>query len=127
MAEILAPLLGFKLATPGAQQVDGAIDVRGRNHAQQAFAALKDCGTYATIVPEWRKPGGILTAARGITPVTVQNPANQQVLLPLADWLARGILDPGIEEIMPLDRIAKAHRRSEAPGHSGKFVLDQIC
>ncbi|KIC35727.1 zinc-binding dehydrogenase [Leisingera sp. ANG-M7] len=127
MAAAIAPLLGFELAAPGAQQVDGAIDVRGRDHAHQAFAAVKNGVAYATIVPEWWKPGGVFTAARGITPVTVQNPANQQVLLPLADWLARGVLDPGIEQIMPLDRIAEAHRRLEAPGHSGKFVLDNIC
>ncbi|UWQ80258.1 NADP-dependent oxidoreductase [Leisingera sp. S132] len=126
MAATIAPLLGFELAAPGAQQVDGAIDVRGRDHAQQAFAAIRDGGAYATIVPEWWKPGGVFTAARGISPVTIQNPANQQVLLPLADWLVQGVLEPGIEEIMPLDQIAEAHRRLDTPGHTGKFVLDHI-
>ncbi|KIC27114.1 NADP-dependent oxidoreductase [Leisingera sp. ANG-M6] len=127
MAAAIAPLLGFELAASDAQDVDGAIDVRGGEHAHQAFAAVKDSGAYATIVPEWWKPGGVFTAARGITPVTVQNPANQQVLLPLSDWLAQGVLDPGIEEIMPLHRIAEAHRRLEAPGRTGKFVLDHTC
>lgn len=124
MAATFAPLLGFELAPPDARNVDGAIDVRGREHAQQAFAAVKDGGAYATIVPEWWKPGGVFTASRGITPVTVQNPANQEVLLPLADWLAQGVLTPEIEDILPLDRIAEAHRRLETPGHTGKFVLD---
>ncbi|MFW8635459.1 NADP-dependent oxidoreductase [Cribrihabitans pelagius] len=127
IAATIAPLLGFELAAPDAEQVDGAIDVRGRGHARRAFAAVKDGGAYATIVPEWWKPGGVFTASRGITPVTVQNPANQQVLLPLADWLARGALAPEIEDILPLDRIAEAHRRLETPGHTGKFVLDHTC
>jgi len=124
MAAAMAPLLGFELATPDAQNVDGAIDVRGRAHAQRVFAAVKDGGAYATIVPEWWKPGGVFTASRGITPVTVQNPANQEVLAPLADWLAQGVLTPEIEDILPLDRIAETHRRLEAPGHTGKFVMD---
>ncbi|MFY2824551.1 NADP-dependent oxidoreductase [Ruegeria sp. MALMAid1280] len=127
MAAAIAPLLGLKLAAQEARNVDGAIDVRGREHGQQAFAAVKDGGAYATIVPEWWKPGGVFTAARGITPVTVQNPANQQVLLPLADWLAQGVLAVAIEDILPLYRIAEAHRRLEAPGHTGKFVLDHTC
>ncbi|WP_417713825.1 NADP-dependent oxidoreductase [Pseudophaeobacter arcticus] len=124
MATAIAPLLGLELAAPDAQNADGAIDVRGRAHAQQAFAAVKDGGAYATIVPEWWKPGGVFTAARGITPVTVQNPANQEVLVPLAGWLAQGVLIPEIGDILPLDRITEAHRRLETPGYSGKFVLD---
>lgn len=124
MAAAIAPLLGFELAAPDARQVDGAIDVRGRRHAQQAFAAVKDGGAYATIVPEWWKPGGVFTESRGITPVTVENPANQEVLLPLAGWLAEGVLMPEIEDILPLDQIAEAHRRLGTPGHTGKFVLD---
>ncbi|KII11397.1 NADP-dependent oxidoreductase [Phaeobacter sp. S60] len=124
MAAKIAPLLGFELADPDTQGVDGAIDVRGREHAQRAFAGVKDGGAYVTVVPEWWKPGGVFTPARGITPVTVQNPANRDVLAPLADWLAQGDLLPDIEEILPLDQISEAHRRLEAPGHTGKLVLD---
>ncbi|WP_037254119.1 NADP-dependent oxidoreductase [Roseobacter sp. SK209-2-6] len=127
MAATLAPLLGFELAAPDARDVDGAIDVRGREHAQKAFSAVKDGGAYATIVPEWWKPGGVFAPARGITPVTVQNPANQQVLQPLADWLAQGVLTPKIEAILPLEKIAEAHRRLDTPGHTGKFVLDHAA
>lgn len=126
MAAIIAPLLGFVVPAPDARQVDGAIDVRGREHARQAFAAVRDGGAYATIVPEWWKPGGVFTEARGITPVTVQNPANQEVLQPLADWLAQGVLMPEIEDRLPLERIAEAHQRLDAPGLTGKFVLDHI-
>ncbi|ATG36753.1 putative alcohol dehydrogenase [Phaeobacter piscinae] len=124
MAAKIAPLLGFELADPDTQGVDGAVDVRGREHAQKAFAAVKDGGAYVTVVPEWWKPGGVFTPARGITPVTVQNPANRDVLAPLADWLAQGDLLPDIEEILPLDQISEAHRRLEAPGHTGKLVMD---
>ncbi|AUQ48787.1 putative alcohol dehydrogenase [Phaeobacter inhibens] len=124
IAAKIAPLLGFELAPPDALGVDGAIDVRGCQHAQKAFAAVKDGGAYVTIVPEWWKPGGVFTSARGITPVTVQNPANQDLLAPLADWLAQGDLIPEVEEILPLDQISEAHRRLETPGLTGKLVLD---
>ncbi|WP_044008698.1 NADP-dependent oxidoreductase [Leisingera methylohalidivorans] len=127
MAAAIAPLLGFELTAPDARDVDGAIDVRGREHAQRAFAAVTDGGAYATIVPEWWKPGGVFTAARGITPVTVQNPADQEVLVPLAGWLAQGALAPEIEDILPLDQIAEAHHRLDTPGLTGKFVLDHAC
>ena len=127
MAARMAPLWGYGLAGSEESNLDGAIDVRGHEHAHRAFAAVKEGGAYATIVPEWWKPGGVFTASRGITPVTVQNPANQDVLLPLAAWLAQGALTPKIEDILPLDQIADAHRRLEAPGRTGKFVLDHMA
>lgn len=124
MATVFAPLLGFELASPDARNVDGAIDVRGKEHAQKAFAAVKDGGSYATIVPEWWKPGGVFTTSRGITPVDVQNPANRDVLLPLADWLANGALVPEIEDILPLEQVSEALVRLEAPEHTRKIILD---
>ncbi|WP_291729762.1 zinc-binding dehydrogenase [Leisingera sp. F5] len=45
----------------------------------------------------------------------------------LADWLAQGVLMPEVQDILPLNQIAEAHRRLEAPGHTGKFVLDHAC
>lgn len=126
MATAIAPLLGYVLAKPDDLNVDGAIDVRGNKHAQKAFGAVNDGGAYATIVPEWWKLDGVFTPSRGITPVTVQNPANREVLEPLATWLAQGALRVEIEDILPLDQIAEAHRKLEAPGHTRKIVLDHI-
>lgn len=127
MAAAIAPLLGFVLADANEINIDGAVDVRGNEHAQKAFAAVKDGGAYVTIVPEWWKPDGVFTAARGITPVDVENPANREVLEPLAAWLAQGALMPQIGDILPLDQIAEAHQRLEAPGRTQKIVLDHIC
>ncbi|MEP3345873.1 MAG: NADP-dependent oxidoreductase [Litoreibacter sp.] len=123
MAATIAPLLGLRLAEQDETDVDGAVDVRGNEHAQRAFVAVRDGGVYATIVPDWWKPNGVFTASRGITPLIVQNPANQDVLAPLAEWLEQGILKQDIEDILPLDQIADAHRRMEAPGRTGKLVL----
>ena len=126
VATTLVPLLGLTLATPTDVNVDGALDVRGNEHAHQAFAAVKDGGAYVTIVPEWWKPAGVFTAARGITPVTVANPANREVLEPLAAWMEQGALKPHIAEILSLDQIAEAHRTLETPEHIGKIVLSHV-
>lgn len=52
--------------------VDGAIDLVGSDFAHQTLSAVKDEGTYATVLPEWWKPGGPYTEDRAIKPIVVK-------------------------------------------------------
>lgn len=121
----IARLLGFEVvhtAIPGG--LDGAVDVRGSEAAHAAFAAVRDDGAYATVIPEWWRPGGVYAPARGITPVVVENAPTRADLARLADWLTDGRIAPEIEALLPLGNGAEAHRRLEAPGITRKLVLD---
>ena len=53
-------------------------------------------------------------------------PANREVLEPLAAWMEQGALKPHIAEILSLDQIAEAHRTLETPEHIGKIVLSHV-
>lgn len=124
----IARLLGLDIATEeDAAEVDGAIDVRGGEFAHAAFAAVRDGGAYATVIPEWWKPGGVYAEARGIRPIVVENTPTRRDLARLAAWLAEGRLSPVIEAVLPLAAGAEAHRRLEAPGLTRKLVLDHAA
>lgn len=120
----IARALGLKVVDAlGPASVDGAIDVVGADAAQRTFAAVSDGGRYATTIPEWWKPGGPYTEARGIMPAVVENKPTRALLDRLAAWLADGTIAPVIEAVLPLERGAEAHARMEAPGLTRKFVL----
>ena len=121
----IAGILGLRVVeAPENGGVDGAIDVRGGEPARATFEFVKDGGAYATVIPEWWKPGGVYVAARGIVPVVVENAPTRRALERLAQWLADGQLVPDIEEVLPLARGSEAHRWLEAPGLTRKIVLD---
>lgn len=124
----IARLLGLVVVEnpePGA--VDGAIDARGGAATISTFASVRDGGSYATVIPEWWKPGGVYAPARGIEPLVVENAPNRTDLKRLADWLASGGIAPTIEAVLPLADGGEAHRRLEMPGLSGEFVLDHAA
>lgn len=120
----IAEALGFRVTQSPEDKVDGAVDVVGGARAQESFAAVREGGAYATVIPEWWKPGGVYAAARGILPVVVENAPTRIDLQRLAAWLAEGTIAPEIEAVLPLAEGAEAHRRIEAPGLTRKFVLD---
>lgn len=121
----IATILGLEVVDePGVTGVDGAVDVRGGAAAQATFAAVRDGGAYATVIPEWWKPGGVYTETRRIKPAVIENAPTRGDLARLAAWLAEGRIAPEIEAVLSLADGAEAHRRLEAPGRSGKFVLD---
>ncbi|KAE9627326.1 quinone oxidoreductase family protein [Parasedimentitalea maritima] len=123
IAAAMAKALQLTLVSSPDQTVDGALDVRGRDHAIRAFNRVKDGGTYVTTVPEWWKPGGQFSPDRGITPVVLEHQINQPDLQQIAAWLAEGVVTPRIETTLPLEDIAKAHRLMERPGLTQKVVL----
>jgi NADPH:quinone reductase-like Zn-dependent oxidoreductase len=105
---------------PTAGEVDGAVDVRGAPSAWETFKTVRDGGAYATVIPEWWKPGGVYAPARGITPFA----PTRSDLARLAAWLAAGNLSPQIEVVLPLADGAVAHRRLEVPGLTRTIILD---
>ncbi len=121
----IARALGLEVIDiPSPGGVEGAIDVRGGEAAHAAFGAVRDGGAYATVIPEWWKPGGVYAPSRGIRPVVVENAPTHARLARLAAWLAEGRIAPEIEAVLPLGEGAEAHRRLEAPGLTRKLVLD---
>jgi NADPH:quinone reductase-like Zn-dependent oxidoreductase len=121
----IAKALGFVVdEAPKAREVDGAIDVRGGMSAWETFDIVRDGGAFATVIPEWWKPGGVYAPARGITPLVVENAPTRSDLARLAAWLAAGDLSPQIEAVLPLAQGAEAHRRLEAPGLTHKIILE---
>lgn len=123
----IARALGLDLVGGSAGSADGAIDVAGGQAAQAAFAAVRDGGAYATVIPEWWKPGGVYAPARGIVPRVIENAPTRADLARLAGWLAEGAIAPEIEAVLPLPQGAEAHRRLEAPGLTRKLVLDHAA
>ncbi|MEM7676299.1 MAG: NADP-dependent oxidoreductase [Myxococcota bacterium] len=120
----IARALGLSVVdAPEPASVDGAIDVRGEEKALAAFATVKEGGAYATTIPEWWKPGGQYDAARGITPITIENAPTKADLERIAAWLADGSLNPKIETVLPLAEGAKAHAMLAAPGLTHKVLL----
>lgn len=109
-----------------SEGVDGAIDLVGADIAHQTFSAVKDGGTYATVLPEWWKPGGPYTEARSIKPIVVENRPNKADLSKLVEWLNLGILSPRIEQTFPLHQTAEAHKLHEKPGLTRKLVIQNV-
>ncbi|MEM9798418.1 MAG: NADP-dependent oxidoreductase [Pseudomonadota bacterium] len=123
-ARQIARHLGLRVSdAPAPGTADGAIDVRGGIAAQDAFDAVADGGRYATVIPEWWKPGGPYTAARGIEPIVIENAPTHSRLEQVVAYLADGVLRPEIETTFPLEEGAKAHAMLEAPGPTGKLLL----
>jgi NADPH:quinone reductase len=96
----------------------------GGDFAHQTFGAVKDNGTYATVLPEWWKPGGPYTGDRAIKPIVVENKPNQADLSKLVEWLNLGVLSPRIERVFPLHQTVEAHRQHEKPDLIRKLVIE---
>lgn len=121
----IAGLLGLVVVDQAAQgSVDGAIDLRGGEAARHTFGTVRPGGAYATVVPEWWKPGGVYQAERGIVPIVIENSPTRRDLLRLAAWLADGSIAPRIEAVLPLTAGAKAHAMLDRPVLTRKIVLD---
>ena len=104
--------------------VDGALDLVGGTVAHETFRAVKDGGSYATVLPEWWKPGGPYAKSRNITPVVVENNPSQSDLNKLVSWLTDEVLSPRIERTFPLHMAMEAHKLHETPGLNRKVILE---
>lgn len=103
--------------------VDAALDVVGGTVALSAFAAVRNGGCYATVVPEWWIPGGQFSPQRNITPHLVLVRSNADQLEQLSQWLATGRLKPLIAKVLPLEQAAEAHRLLATGTLRGKIIL----
>lgn len=103
--------------------IDGALDLVGDRIAHKTFNAVKDGGSYVTVLPEWWKPGGPYAESRSIAPTVVENNPNRADLTKLVDWLAAGVVSPRIERIFPLHLATEAHKLQEQHGLNRKLIL----
>lgn len=104
--------------------VDAALDLTGGARAHRAFAAVRDHGRYATVIPEWWIGGGVYTPARGITPVVVENDPNPADLRAVSELAEAGTLSVDIADTFPLTAVGDAHRRLAASRVFGKIIID---
>jgi NADPH:quinone reductase len=113
--------LQVRQAVPGG--VDAALDVVGGAVARNAFAAVRDGGHYATVVPEFWVPGGQFVPQRGITPQVVSVRSNTHQLTELSRWLAAGQLITHVARVLRLEQASMAHRLLMDGRVRGKIVL----
>lgn len=110
-------------ATPVTEPVDAALDVVGGPRARQAFAAVRDGGSYVTAVPEFWVPGGQFTPARGITPQVVRAVPDGERLMMLSRAAEAGDLTAVVGKTVPLTEAQQALDLLAFGGVRGKIVL----
>jgi NADPH:quinone reductase-like Zn-dependent oxidoreductase len=108
---------------PLDRAVDAALDVVGGPRARQAFAAVRDGGTYVTTVPEFWVPGGQFTAERDITPQLVRAEPDGRRLTALSAAAEAGDLTTAVAKTLPLDQAQDALDLLAARAVRGKLVL----
>ncbi len=108
--------------------VDVVLDTVGGDVLLQSFETLSPGGVVVSIVPEnmGNRP------LEGLTPAFFKNATlhchfmerRRDTLDALARLLERGLIEPVVDEVMPLDRAARAHERMETGHGRGKIVLE---
>lgn len=117
----LATRAGIEVRPAGP--VDAALDVVGGTAATAAFAAVRDGGRYATVVPEFWVPGGPFAPARGISPVLVLVEPDGLRLAEISKLAEVGDLRTRVAQRLPLSSAPQAHARLTAGRLRGKLVL----
>ena len=103
--------------------VEAAIDLVGGATAHATLAAVRDDGTYATVVPPYVDPTGPFEPERGLRfEVRIVHPDTPELARLLAA-LDRGELTSMVERTYPLAQAGEAHRRQSQGGLRGKLVL----
>ena len=103
--------------------VDAAIDLVGGTTAHSTLAAVRDGGTYATVVPPYVDATGPFEPERGLRfEVRIVHPDTPE-LTRLLTALDRGELTSTVERTYPLAQAGEAHRRQSQGGLRGKLVL----
>ncbi|NUR99530.1 MAG: NADP-dependent oxidoreductase [Kribbellaceae bacterium] len=103
--------------------VDAALDVVGGERARQAFAAVRDGGSYVTVVPEFWVPGGQFTPDRGITPQLVRAEPSGARLTTISRAAEAGDLTATVGKTLPLTEAQQALDLLASRGVRGKIVL----
>ncbi len=121
-------LLGDDLAADARRVapdgVDAALDLVGGPTAADTFAAVRDSGHYATVIPSWWIAGGQYDTARGITPTVVENRPNRADLTALAHLADGGHLLLEIAATYRLETLHAAHEHLSRPGTFGKILIE---
>lgn len=103
--------------------IDAAIDLVGGTTAHATLAAVRDDGTYATVVPPYVDATGPFEPERGLRfEVRIVHPDTPELTRLLAA-LSRGELTSTVERTYPLAQAGEAHRRQSQGGLRGKLVL----
>lgn len=103
--------------------LDAAVDMIGGGSARNAFAAVRDGGTYVTTVPPYIDPTGVFDAERGVDVALIVVHPDHDELAALLALVARGSLVSPIGATFALTDVAEAHRRQAGGGLRGKLVL----
>ncbi|WP_054812695.1 NADP-dependent oxidoreductase [Nocardia arizonensis] len=100
-------------AEPGWDAVADAAALQG-----QALALVRDEGVFVGV-----RPGDVPPTERGITVRAVQAHADGTRLRELLARAAAGQLPARVHAVLPLDRVAEAHRAMAEGGIRGRYVL----
>jgi len=100
-------------AVPGWDAVGDAAALQ-----EQAVALVRDGGLFVGV-----QPGAEPAGERGVAVRVVVAEPDGARLAPLLDAAARGHLPVRVHEVVPLDRVAAAHRAVAKGGVRGKYVL----
>jgi NADPH:quinone reductase-like Zn-dependent oxidoreductase len=65
---------------------------------------------------------GTLSSSRKV--VTFSNNPSTERLVELTKYVENGVIRPIVDTVFPIDSIVEAHRRIEAGGVRGKYVID---
>jgi NADPH:quinone reductase-like Zn-dependent oxidoreductase len=101
-------------AVPGWDAVaDGAV------LQERALALVRDGGTFVGV-----RPNALPPTERGITTVAVETQTDVSRLADLLARTASGELPARVHAVLPLDRVADAHRAVAKGGVRGRYVLE---
>ena len=101
--------------------VDVVLDTVGGDIVERSLVATRKFGRLGTILG----PKGDLTALyqRNLTLHAVMMKRNRRQLVQLRELIERGQLRPIIDQVLPLEQVAKAHTRLDSGHGRGKMVL----
>lgn len=100
-------------ATPGW---DAVVDAAGLG--EPGLALVRDGGAYVGVLP-----ANVPAPERGIAPVSVETQADGRRLADLLARTAAGELPARVHAVVPLDRVADAHRAVAKGGVRGRYVV----
>jgi NADPH:quinone reductase-like Zn-dependent oxidoreductase len=118
------------LAATDGRGADVILDTVGGDVLVRSFAALASHGCVVSVAPE-----NLQEASLGaLQPAFYKNAdlhclfmeRRRDTLDGLARLLERGFIEPRVEDVLPLDKVAKAHQRLESLHGRGKIVLEIV-
>jgi NADPH:quinone reductase-like Zn-dependent oxidoreductase len=109
--------LGADFTTDAVPGWDAMAD--GAVLQERALALVRDGGTFVGV-----RPNAVPPTERGITTVAVETQTDVSRLADLLARTASGELPARVHAVLPLDRVADAHRAVAKGGVRGRYVLE---